>query len=228
MVIYTMLPFLGVWGEKNIKNELMALPNLENRDKFGELLTKEKLSSGAEVGVQQGFFSEVLLDNWPTCREFHLIDVWAHQKAYDDLANVPDEKQLQFYLETQQRLKKFDNILHYHRNYSEIAVLELKDESLDFIYLDARHDYIGVLADLTHYWPKLKAGGILAGHDYLDIDEAKALHSIGNTVWAVDMTGNVRKDNKAVKSAVNEFAKRWKRQVLKTTQEKWPSWYFRK
>ena len=211
-----------------MEDKLVALPILQSRDEFGELLTKQKFSSGAEVGVQQGFFSEKLLSTWPTCREFHLIDIWAHQKAYDDLANVPDERQLQFYLETRQRLTRFDRILHYHRNYSENAAMELKDASLDFIYLDARHDYAGVSADIAHYWPKLKVGGVLAGHDYLDINEAKLLHSGQNSVWAVDATGNVREDYKAVKSAVDEFAKRWQREVLKTTHEKWPSWYFRK
>ena len=31
----------------------------------------------------------------------------------------------------------------------------------------ARHDYCGVKEDLETYWPKLRRGGILAGHDYL-------------------------------------------------------------
>jgi hypothetical protein len=30
-----------------------------------------------------------------------------------------------------------------------------------------RHDYCGVKEDLENYWPKLKRGGIIAGHDYL-------------------------------------------------------------
>lgn len=38
--------------------------------------------------------------------------------------------------------------------------------SLDFIYIDAKHDYSSVLADLLAFWPKLPPGGILAGHDF--------------------------------------------------------------
>ena len=40
------------------------------------------------------------------------------------------------------------------------------DGSFDFIYVDARHDYRGVAVDIAEWWPKLRPGGIFAGHDY--------------------------------------------------------------
>lgn len=36
----------------------------------------------------------------------------------------------------------------------------------DMVYIDACHEYPFVLADLVRWWPTLKSGGILAGHDY--------------------------------------------------------------
>lgn len=35
------------------------------------------------------------------------------------------------------------------------------------IYVDARHDYCGVMDDLNAWWPKLREGGLAAGHDYV-------------------------------------------------------------
>jgi predicted O-methyltransferase YrrM len=40
------------------------------------------------------------------------------------------------------------------------------DGSLDFAYIDAAHEYDAVYADIRAWWPKIKQGGVMAGHDY--------------------------------------------------------------
>lgn len=40
--------------------------------------------------------------------------------------------------------------------------------SVDFVFLDAAHDYQNVRADLAAWWPAIKPGGVLSGHDYDD------------------------------------------------------------
>ena len=40
------------------------------------------------------------------------------------------------------------------------------DESIDFCFIDADHRYANVTADLAAWWPKVRHGGMLAGHDY--------------------------------------------------------------
>jgi hypothetical protein len=39
-------------------------------------------------------------------------------------------------------------------------------ESVDFCFIDGDHRYASVMADLQAWWPKIKPGGVLAGHDY--------------------------------------------------------------
>ncbi len=39
------------------------------------------------------------------------------------------------------------------------------DASLDLVYIDAAHDYSNVTGDIKAWWPKVKKGGILSGHD---------------------------------------------------------------
>lgn len=43
---------------------------------------------------------------------------------------------------------------------------KFEDESLDFVFIDASHEYEDVKNDILAWLPKVKPGGILAGHDY--------------------------------------------------------------
>ena len=50
---------------------------------------------------------------------------------------------------------------------SEAASHLYKDASLDFVMLDAGHEYADLRSDIDAWWPKVKPnGGILATHDY--------------------------------------------------------------
>jgi hypothetical protein len=46
------------------------------------------------------------------------------------------------------------------------AAKKFDDCSVDFIWVDAGHDYEDVMADLKAWWPKLKAQGIMGGDDF--------------------------------------------------------------
>jgi predicted O-methyltransferase YrrM len=37
---------------------------------------------------------------------------------------------------------------------------------LDFVFIDADHSYEGCKADIEAWFPKVKPGGLLSGHDY--------------------------------------------------------------
>ena len=47
----------------------------------------------------------------------------------------------------------------------------IPDASVDFIYLDGAHEYEMVKQEMERYWPKVRPGGMLAGHDYCDYGE---------------------------------------------------------
>lgn len=68
--------------------------------------------------------------------------------------------------EAQANLAPFQNLgveLEYMRMLTSEAVDRISNDSIDFIYVDARHDYCGVKEDLELYFPKLRSGGIIAG-----------------------------------------------------------------
>lgn len=96
------------------------------------------------------------------------------------------------------------------------------------MYVDARHDRKGVLADLEAWWPKVRPGGILAGHDFTTQEIWG--HGPGpHQNWTINYDGSIDVSERVVRGAVEDFAKRKQRQIQITYKDGGlPSWAIRK
>jgi Methyltransferase domain len=76
--------------------------------------------------------------------------------------------------------------------YSVKAAESFSDGSLDFVYIDANHTFQHVNQDLRAWYPKLRVGGLICGHDAVDTDET-ARNAEGNIeiAWERDANGTV-------------------------------------
>lgn len=146
------------------KSELMLI----DREKLLKNLKLEGL--GIEIGVQRGSYSKVILEN--TNLHLIIVDSWRHiEDAYFEAANTTNEHHLSMMNDTLYNLiPKFENRFTLIRELSEKIVSVFKDELFDFIYLDADHSENFVYEELKRWWPKLKSGGIISGHDYVNRD----------------------------------------------------------
>eukprot|EP00747_Dinoflagellata_sp_TGD_P091697 gnl/TRDRNA2_/TRDRNA2_165153_c0_seq1.p1 gnl/TRDRNA2_/TRDRNA2_165153_c0~~gnl/TRDRNA2_/TRDRNA2_165153_c0_seq1.p1 ORF type:complete len:190 (-),score=44.02 gnl/TRDRNA2_/TRDRNA2_165153_c0_seq1:22-591(-) len=54
----------------------------------------------------------------------------------------------------------------FHRTTSVGAAKVFADGSVDVVYIDADHKWWSVLQDIVAWWPKLRPGGALIGHDF--------------------------------------------------------------
>lgn len=123
------------------------------------------LGNAAEVGVLRGEFSKTILEAWPGAK-LYLVDPWAHQEAYVDINNGPDQNYHEQNLaETLRNVQPWRARVQILRGMSVDAAGLLPDGHLDWAYLDADHSYSAVRADLRAWWPKIKEGGVLSGHD---------------------------------------------------------------
>ena len=68
---------------------------------------------------------------------------------------------------------------------------QFDNESVDFIWLDADHHYESVIQELINWFPKLKKGGIIGGHDYADIGVDKAVKEYFGENFIVHQSNNV-------------------------------------
>lgn len=53
------------------------------------------------------------------------------------------------------------------KGYSFDVVKEFPDEFFDFVFIDADHTFEGCLRDIVDWYPKVKKGKVLCGHDYI-------------------------------------------------------------
>lgn len=90
------------------------------------------------------------------------VDPWANGYDKDDHASNADMVEVEKkYFE---RIADFPNISHM-KLISLEGAKKFEDASLDFVYLDGDHQTEAVVADIDAWKPKVRSGGILAGHD---------------------------------------------------------------
>ena len=163
---------------------------------------------GVEVGVLRGDFSFHILNSCSNIKLFS-IDCWKNQtnETYTDINNATPAEFEKMYLDVLNRSSLFLDRSVIVRKYSNEAAEMFKDNSLDFIYLDANHKYEEVKADIEMWFPKLKSNGIISGHDFIE-------DGIRSVVGVPTDFG--------VQKAVKEF---FKDKLIFYTTEAWANWF---
>lgn len=128
-----------------------------------DFLRKEKHQDliGAEIGVLHGINAVNILNNL-SIKKLYLVDPYILYKEYKDI-RAPVFGYCK--RDADARLKPFLDKIVWLLKFSSEAKLEIPDE-LDFVYIDGNHAYQFVKEDIENYFPKIKKGGIIGGHDY--------------------------------------------------------------
>lgn len=118
---------------------------------------------GAEIGVERGTHSAQLLAVLSVA-EYHAIDIWEpFVQAGKSIWNPQiTESNL---VHAQKALEPFSGV-HIVKGASLDAVKDIADGYLDFVYIDANHQYDSVLEDIHAWYPKVRVGGVISGHDF--------------------------------------------------------------
>eukprot|EP01068_Selenidium_serpulae_P010141 Selendium_serpulae@DN5395_c0_g1_i2.p1 len=173
----------------------------KKRDELPALLEERGYKTGVEVGVQEGVYAKVMRETWTSCEEYHIVDLWKHQTNYMENANVGNKEHMAKMNKAKTLLRPWKDTTFFHKMLSTkaAAMFAKLGKTFDFVYIDARHDYCGCWEDMEAYWPLVKPGGIMAGHDYNTAKEV----AIPGRDWG--LCGNGTRADGAVKGAVNDF-----------------------
>lgn len=140
------------------------------------LIPNASYLDGVEVGTLRGRTATLLLSRRPGL-DLEVVDIW-------DCADIV-EYELPTAVEEAARLNLGafgDRVGICDMTSLEAAEFLGEDgKRFDFVYLDAKHDRASVEADIAAWWPKVRPGGMLCGHDY---DRAKP-EAIPGLQWDV-------------------------------------------
>ena len=182
---------------------------ISTRDQLHLIINEMDYKVGVEVGVEVGEYTEYLLKE--TNAFIYGVDCWQYVDGYCDIANISNRKHNLNMMEAFERLNPFieQDRCALVRKFSADFAKEFEDGSLDFAYIDANHSRPGASSDLMAWGPKIREGGMLAGHDFLD-----GMYLVADQLSEF-----------GVISAVMDYLKDKHYRLYVTTDEIWPTWY---
>lgn len=138
-----------------------------DRKYFGDFLNSRKLTNlGVEVGVHRAEFASQLMSRWKG-RNLTCVDDYRTGYSNDD--PVSNRTRLDREEDFQHATRVMGQVAKGRYSFltipSEEASTYFEDNSLDFVYIDASHEVTDFYRDLLCWYPKVKPGAILAGHD---------------------------------------------------------------
>lgn len=160
-----------------------------------------------EVGCKEGRTTGFVLEQCPAIRVV-AIDPWVAQPSADETYadwNF-EEIERQFWENVGGRDAHRDMRVNMKRCTSQQAAEVMrnwKDFAADVVFIDAQHDYGSVLKDISLWWPLVREGGFICGHDYQHkfpgVMRAVADHfplmKVGvfpDSVWSVQKTADLQ------------------------------------
>lgn len=198
----------------------------KNRLEFlKEILDQVPNGKGIEVGTFKGELSKEILTMW--AGTLYMLDVWRPlDDEYIDSSNHGNFKD-GVYADAMANISGLEDRAVMIRCTSEVGSDIFSDESLDFAYIDANHAYDFVKQDIELWWPKVKKGGWLCGHDFLKIDWWNDpnfyANGIDKHIWSNEFYHGLF----GVNPAVEEFCKETGNNAY-ITNEFFGSWFVRK
>ncbi len=171
---------------------------IKNRTELAKYFAELGFTNGVEIGTAQGRYAEILHNSIPNLT---LLCVDNYGNRWEPL-----------YEEAKTRLTPYGIPIWHMRSLEGAEAI--KEESQDFVFIDADHSYEMVRDDIEAWTPKVRIGGIVSGHDYY----------------------LTRHGNLGVIQAVNEYADkhgyelqftRWDLEA-DNKDDRQPCWYFRK
>lgn len=121
-----------------------------------------------ELGVFAGKSTAVMA---PICKQndtsYHAIDNFCGGGDPPDKATIQQRRRdIRSLFDSNMEKMCVLDYINVHQADSAESASTFEDGSVDFCFIDADHSATAVQKDIDSWWPKIKMGGFLGGHDY--------------------------------------------------------------
>lgn len=140
-----------------------------NRAELATLFNELGYKKGAEIGTLRGEYAEVI------CKAILGVKLYCVDPYVGYINHTQDDLD-KSYIQAKKRLSPYH--VQFVKNYSVEASMAFEDNELDFVYIDAAHDFRNVVDDIDSWYPKVRSGGIVSGHDYVRRKKPSKTHII--------------------------------------------------
>ncbi len=138
------------------------------------VINRMGLRVGVEVGVALGGHADAILTQCPSVTKLYGVDPYRHREGYDDPMNLPQEILDAMYYDAVAFMRGRHGDRFQMCRADSLSVAALPKEpfafvprsEFDFVYIDAEHTYEACKADIAAWYPLIRLGGVLSGHDY--------------------------------------------------------------
>lgn len=145
---------------------------------FDEFLTPQYLKPNSicvELGCWIGdstAYACKLLQQLDRNIRWYAVDTWEGSPGVEEMAEqiktINEQKATLFEIFfTNQQLKGDLRPLRILQTQTALAAKAFAMQSVDFVYVDADHSYVGCVRDIKAWYSKLKPGGIMLGDDFV-------------------------------------------------------------
>lgn len=149
-------------GVKTLKGRPAFIPDVTRLD-LPQFLVDMGYKVGAEIGVHKGRYTEKFCE---VGLKMYAVDPWRGFSG-QGRSQQRQEQQDEVYNKAVRVLSRFPSCEIVKKTSME-AVHTFRNRSLDFVYIDADHNFPNVACDVFEWEKKVRPGGVVAGHDYFN------------------------------------------------------------
>jgi hypothetical protein len=136
---------------------------LQERACLADIANALELKKAVEIGTHQAFFAYEFMQRFRGT--ISLVDPWEIEEEFHPFFEKTSSRNQDLEI-AKQKMSEFGSRVSFHRMTGTEFSKSVENESVDIVYIDGLHDHSSAQKDISDWYPKVKYGGIICGHDY--------------------------------------------------------------